>query len=432
MIKQRHVDWQDTNMSLFGSDIEKACKAAAAQGEPQWRGAGTKVGVQIWRIEQFKVVAWPRQKYGSFHTGDSYIVLLTYVKNPDVNPDKLDWDIHFWIGKESTQDEYGTAAYKTVELDDFLGGAAVQHREVQGSESAGFNKIFNGKIALLDGGVESGFNPPREVKRVAARLYSIKGLNGNLELRQVGLSRASMNSGDVYILDAPDGIFQWNGSESNKDERAKAAEFVRTLASNRSGAETHVLNEADAAKDMLDDNHPFWSHLPRQHKVGCVKWGEIKVGAAAAGGDDKSVHRFEPTLYRISDGVPLLAACTATMLGSVSFSKCASGDKLSVSKLESGNVFVYDTGFEVFLWVGKKASSSEKMSAFPFAQKYLKDYHRPPVLPITRVSEGNEPLRFTSLWSGPEKSCWGKEVGDVRFKAVGFGGGVGFAAGTRF
>ena len=150
MIKQRHVDWQDTNMSLFGSDIEKACKAAAAQGEPQWRGAGTKVGVQIWRIEQFKVVAWPRQKYGSFHTGDSYIVLLTYVKNPDVNPDKLDWDIHFWIGKESTQDEYGTAAYKTVELDDFLGGAAVQHREVQGSESAGFKKIFNGKIALLD------------------------------------------------------------------------------------------------------------------------------------------------------------------------------------------------------------------------------------------------------------------------------------------
>ena len=188
-------------------------------------------------------------------------MLLTYVKNPDVNPDKLDWDIHFGLARESTQDEYGTAAYKTVELDDFLGGAAVQHREVQGSESAGFNKIFNGKIALLDGGVESGFNPPREVKRVAARLYSIKGLNGNLELRQVGLSRASMNSGDVYILDAPDGIFQWNGSESNKDERAKAAEFVRTLASNRSGAETHVLNEADAAKDMpFDDNHLFWSH----------------------------------------------------------------------------------------------------------------------------------------------------------------------------
>ena len=49
-------------------------------------------------------------------------------RNPD--EDALEYDVHFWIGKYSTQDEYGTAAYKTVELDTYHNDKPVQHREV--------------------------------------------------------------------------------------------------------------------------------------------------------------------------------------------------------------------------------------------------------------------------------------------------------------
>lgn len=188
-------------MALFGSDIEKKCKAAAADGEPQWTNAGVKVGLQVWRIENFKVVPWPTNKHGQFHTGDSYIVLNTYVKDPKVS-DKLAWDVHFFIGARSTQDEYGTAAYKTVELDSKLGGSAVQHREVESNESDLFCSYFPHGLRYLAGGVESGFNRiDRDEHTREPVLLRIKGKAENMTLRQVRLKRTYMNSGDVFVME---------------------------------------------------------------------------------------------------------------------------------------------------------------------------------------------------------------------------------------
>jgi hypothetical protein len=70
--------------------------------------------------------------------------------------------------------------------------------------------------------------------------------------------------------------------------------------------------------------------------------------------------------------------------------------------LQSGDAFILDTGFAIFIWIGQGASQSEKVSAFPYAQKYLKDYKRPPVLPITRYAEGKEARSFLELFGPPE------------------------------
>jgi hypothetical protein len=72
------------------------------------------------------------------------------------------------------QDEAGTAAIKTVELDTMLGGRAIQYREPQGYESDKFLSYFKPCIIPLEGGFASGFKKPEEEK-FETRLYICKG-----------------------------------------------------------------------------------------------------------------------------------------------------------------------------------------------------------------------------------------------------------------
>lgn len=46
---------------------------------------------------------------------------------------------------------------------------------------------------------------------------------------QVPFSRSSLNHDDVFILDTQDKIFQFNGANSNIQERAKALEVIQFL-----------------------------------------------------------------------------------------------------------------------------------------------------------------------------------------------------------
>jgi hypothetical protein len=125
--------WQNSNLALVNSDLARQIREAASDLEPAWHQIDPSIeALYVWRIENFHVVTWPKEQYGSFHTGDSYIVLKSFRRGLSAS---MYFDVHIWIGTESSQDEYGTAAYKMVEVDDFLGGVAVQHRQVQGHES---------------------------------------------------------------------------------------------------------------------------------------------------------------------------------------------------------------------------------------------------------------------------------------------------------
>ena len=47
--------------------------------------------VQIWRVEDYELVDWPKNRYGIFFQGDSYVVLYTYGKLNDK------FIIYYWL-----------------------------------------------------------------------------------------------------------------------------------------------------------------------------------------------------------------------------------------------------------------------------------------------------------------------------------------------
>lgn len=122
-----------------------------------------------------------------------------------------------FIGSESTQDETGAVAIWSVELDNYLGGGPVQHREVQGYESTLFSGYFRPAIhyrvrcrdikhavqstGFQDGGFESGFKHAETNEiREEPMLLHIKGKRP-VRAREVPMSWKSLTEGDSFIFD---------------------------------------------------------------------------------------------------------------------------------------------------------------------------------------------------------------------------------------
>ncbi|CAE7522761.1 Gel [Symbiodinium microadriaticum] len=289
-------------------------------------------------------------------------------------------DIHFWLGEETSQDEAGIAAYKTVELDEGLGGGPVQYREVQGNESSAFLALFkkSGGLEYLPGGVESGF---RHVDRdsYTTRLLMVKGKR-TVRVREVPLSNASLNTGDVFILDTGLKIFVYNGATANRHEKAKGIDVANKIRNEERGGRAEIF--------MLDEdpnNSEFWTPLG----------GQITV--TNPGEPDAHADASPSRLFQVSDAN--------------GFTEVALHDnRLKRDLLSSDDVFIVDVGNKLYVWVGKKASASERRESMAHAMQYIAQNGYPNNTPIERVSDGGETPTFKAefvMWNPPQPLSFG-------------------------
>ncbi|XP_055994493.1 gelsolin isoform X3 [Sorex fumeus] len=346
---------------------------------PEFLKAGKEPGLQIWRVEKFDLVPVPTNLYGEFFTGDAYVILKTV----QLRNGALQYDLHYWLGNECTQDESGAAAIFTVQLDDYLNGRAVQHREVQGFESNTFLGYFKNNLRYKKGGVASGFKHvvPNEVS--VQRLLHVKGKR-TIRATEVPVSWNSFNKGDCFILDLGQDIYQWCGPGCTPFERMKATQVSKAIRDNeRNGrARVQVIEEGKEPEAMLQVLGPKPT-LPEGTS------DDIQADAS---------NRKLAKLYKVSNSA-----------GSMTVSMVADENPFSQGALGTQDCFILDHGKngKIFVWKGKQANTEERKAALKTASEFISSMGYPRHTQVSVLPEGGEtPLfkQFFKNWRDPDQT----------------------------
>lgn len=362
------LKFEDSNLAGIASDLDAGIRKAAAESEEEFQGAGTEAGIEIWRIEKFEPKKIDANEIGTFYSGDAYVVLQTYTV-PDT--ETLAWNLHFFLGKDSTQDERGTAAYLTVNLDDLLGGKPVQYRECEGNESLLFLSHFP-FVKYLDGGVASGFKQV-EPETYTPRLLHIFGPSHAVRVKQVPLLASSLNKSDVFILDAGLKLYHWNPENASPFEKMRASTIREKIQAERDGEPEELIIEGDEISEIPQ----IWEILGEMGEIPEAGEEAKDVGNS----EDENPRR---TIYVASDES-----------GEMELSQVAEGETLDRSSLSTDDVSVVvsvvGSKTNVYFYAGKNASVTEKFYLAYSADKILESIELPPFTAVSTISESTTP-----------------------------------------
>ncbi|XP_027025923.2 villin-1 [Tachysurus fulvidraco] len=336
------------------------------------KGIKYKPGLQIWTINDMKMVPVPKEEFGNFFEGDCYVVLYGGPENVRT------MNIHYWIGNNSSQDEQGAAAVYVTQLDDFLGGSPVQNREVQGFESAKFKSYFKNGIIYKKGGVGSGFKHVETNVYDILRLLHVKGRK-DVTAMEVDVSWASFNNGDIFLLDMGKNIVQWNGPESNRQERLKGCLLAQSIRDRERGGRAQI-GIIEGEKEEA---------YPELMKIMISVLGQ-RTRPVKEAIPDSTVDQLKTAnvkLYQISDDS-----------GKLIVQEVASSP-LTQNLLNSNDCYIADIGgVSLAVWKGKKASDQERRSALQHAVGFIKAKNYPPTTPVEVMSDGAESAMFKQLF----------------------------------
>ncbi|XP_029007430.1 advillin [Betta splendens] len=341
--------------------------------EVTFRAVTRSPGIIIWRIEKMELVTVPEKSFGSFYDGDCYVLLFTQKMR-----NSLSYNIHYWIGSESSQDEQGAAAVYTIQLDEYLGSTPVQHREVQHHESDVFRGYFKQGIIYMKGGVASGMRHTETNTYDVKRLLHVKGKK-RVNAKEVEMSWNSFNLGDVFLLDVGKTIIQWNGPKSNRQERLKGMILAKDIRDRERGGRAEIRVIEGDEEDKSPQNMEMLNDVLGQRT--CA----LKDGPPDETTDQEQ--KANLTLYHVSDAD-----------GQMKVTEVATRP-LVQDLLNHDDCYILDQGgAKIFVWKGKRANKAERQAAMTRALEFIAANNYPITTNVEAVSDGAESALFKQLF----------------------------------
>jgi len=288
------------------------------------------------------------------------------------------WNLHYWIGRKAPKDSSTAAAIRAIQLGEKIGGQAVHYRETQGHESELFQSYFKFNIKYLKGGAVSALNHvTEEVHEI--RLLQLLGTRGIV--RQVDPHCASLNEGDVFVLDGGTVLWVWVGRKAGLLKKTKGLEIANMInAENKGKGEVKVLE--GPTRDQPDNTTDFLALME-----GSLK--DIADEQEALSNSEVAIDMAESVfLYRVVDVDGEMEA------------EQIEAPSLVRELLDSEQTYILDCETEIFIWVGKNARWENKASGLMLAEEFLTLFERPAWTPMTRMVEGTETVLFKSKFEG--------------------------------
>ncbi|KAI7748735.1 hypothetical protein M8C21_015896 [Ambrosia artemisiifolia] len=194
----------------------------------------------------------------------------------------------------------------------------------------------------------------------------------------VPFARSSLNHDDIFILDTANKIFQFNGSNSSIQERAKALEVVQHIKDTYHDGKCDIATVEDGKLMSDAETGEFWG----------LFGGFAPLPRKTTTDDVKSADALPTQLFCVEKGQ----------------AEAVSADSLTKELLATNKCYLLDCGAEVYVWIGRSTSLDERKAASGAAEEYLRSQDRLKSH-IIRVIENFETVTFRSKFDAWPQSA---------------------------